>query len=176
MTACILFGLSALLLVLVHFQTFYSRLPDFHSFFSFQNALLLSVTLGVTKVLHEFGHGMTCKHFGGECHEMGIMVLVLTPCLYCNVSDSWLLPNKWQRAAIGAGGMYVELVLASVGHLGLVVQQAGPVEPPLPQRDVRLLGEHVGFQRQPALALRRLLHPLRHYRDPQPSPEIDQPS
>jgi putative peptide zinc metalloprotease protein len=45
---------------------------------------------------------------------MGVMVLVLTPCLYCNVSDSWMLPNKWHRAAIGAGGMYVELVLASL--------------------------------------------------------------
>ena len=58
----------------------------------------------MTKVLHEFGHGLTCKHFGGECHEMGVMILVLTPCLYCNVSDSWMLPNKWHRAAIGAGG------------------------------------------------------------------------
>jgi len=45
---------------------------------------------------------------------MGIMVLVLTPCLYCNVSDSWMLPSKWQRAAIGAAGIYVEVVLASV--------------------------------------------------------------
>ena len=111
--ACIFFGLSALTLVMVQFQTVMNRLPAFHEFFSFQNALLLSATLGLTKVLHEFGHGMTCKHFGGECHELGVMVLVLTPCLYCNVSDSWLLPNKWQRAAIGAGGMYVELVLAS---------------------------------------------------------------
>ena len=98
----------------VQFHVFTSRLPAFHEFFNFENALLLSLTLGVTKVLHEFGHGLTCKHFGGECHEMGVMVLVLTPCLYCNVSDSWLLPNKWARAAIGAGGMYVELVLASV--------------------------------------------------------------
>ena len=75
---------------------------------------MLAFTLGITKVLHEFGHGLSCKHFGGECHEMGIMVLVLTPCLYCNVSDSWMLPNKWQRAMIGAAGMYVELVIASV--------------------------------------------------------------
>ena len=112
--ACILLGLSALTLITVQFHIFQSRLPAFHQFFSFENALLLSVTLGVTKVLHEFGHGMACKHFGGECHEMGVMVLVLTPCLYCNVSDSWLLPNKWARAAIGAGGMYVELVLASI--------------------------------------------------------------
>jgi len=111
---CILLGLSALTLVAVQFPLFVSRLPAFHQFFSFDNSLLLLATLGVTKVLHEFGHGMTCKHFGGECHEMGVMVLVLTPCLYCNVSDSWLLPNKWHRAAIGAGGMYVELVLASL--------------------------------------------------------------
>ena len=41
------------------------------------------------------------------------MLLVFTPCLYCNVSDSWMLPNKWHRAAIGAAGMYVELFLAS---------------------------------------------------------------
>ena len=45
---------------------------------------------------------------------MGIMVLVLTPCLYCNVSDSWMLPSKWARAAIGAAGIYVEVVIASI--------------------------------------------------------------
>ena len=45
---------------------------------------------------------------------MGVMILVLTPCLYCNVSDSWMLPNKWHRAFIGAAGMYVELILASI--------------------------------------------------------------
>ena len=72
------------------------------------------MVLAVTKVLHEFGHGLSCKHFGGECHEMGVMILVLTPCLYCNVSDSWMLPSKWRRAAIGAAGMYVELVIASI--------------------------------------------------------------
>ncbi|MDY0171039.1 MAG: hypothetical protein RBS80_31155, partial [Thermoguttaceae bacterium] len=82
--------------------------------FSPTNALLLALTLGVTKIFHEFGHGLSCKHFGGECHEMGVMILVLTPCLYCNVSDSWMLPSKWQRAAIGAAGMYVEVIFASV--------------------------------------------------------------
>jgi putative peptide zinc metalloprotease protein len=70
--------------------------------------------MAVVKVLHEFGHGLSCKHFGGECHELGAMLLVFTPALYCNVSDSWMLPNKWHRAAIGAAGMYVELFLASI--------------------------------------------------------------
>ena len=112
--ACCALAISALTLVLVQFDVFQSKLPSFHQFFNLKNALWLSVALGVTKVIHEFGHGLTCKHFGGECHEMGVMVLVLTPCLYCNVSDSWMLPNKWHRAAIGAAGMYVELVIASI--------------------------------------------------------------
>lgn len=114
MICCLLFALSALTLVTVEFDVFQSKLPAFHQFFNVKNAFLLAVALGVTKVLHEFGHGLSCKHFGGECHELGVMVLVLTPCLYCNVSDSWLLPSKWQRAAIGAAGMYVEVVIASI--------------------------------------------------------------
>ena len=106
--------LSALTLVTIQFDVFRSKLPGFYQFFNMHNAIWLAVTLGLTKVIHEFGHGLTCKHFGGECHEMGVMILVLTPCLYCNVSDSWMLPNKWQRAAIGAAGMYVEVVIASL--------------------------------------------------------------
>ncbi len=81
----------------------------------------------MTKILHEFGHGLSCKHFGGECHEIGIMFLVLTPCLYCNVSDSWMLPNRWHRAAIGAAGMYVELVLASICTFIWWFTEPGPV-------------------------------------------------
>jgi putative peptide zinc metalloprotease protein len=72
----------------------------------------LALTLCVTKVLRV--RPRPRKHFGGERYEIGVMMLVLTPCLYCNVSDSWMLPNRWHRAAIGAAGMYVELVLASI--------------------------------------------------------------
>jgi len=111
---CLLLALSALMLVLAEFDVFRSKLPEFKDFFNIHNAFLLALTLGVTKVFHEFGHGLACKHFGGECHEIGIMILVLTPCLYCNVSDSWMLPNKWHRAIIGAAGIYVELMIASI--------------------------------------------------------------
>ncbi|MEK6236063.1 MAG: efflux RND transporter periplasmic adaptor subunit [Planctomycetales bacterium] len=107
------FGLAALLLIAVRFETFQAKLPAFDNFFTIENAMWMWLVLGSTKVLHEFGHGLTCKRFGGECHEMGIMLLVLTPCLYCDASDSWLLPSKWKRMAIGAGGMYVELSLAT---------------------------------------------------------------
>jgi putative peptide zinc metalloprotease protein len=111
---CILLGLSALSLVIVQFDVFTARLPAFHEFFGPRNWLYLGITMAAVKVLHEFGHGLSCKHFGGECHEMGFMLLVFTPALYCNVSDSWMLPNKYRRAAIGAAGMYVEMIIASL--------------------------------------------------------------
>src|SRR5215471_5301219 len=111
---CLCLFISALTLVLSHFGEFQRKLPGFHEFFGPGNWWVLAVAMGCTKVCHEFGHGLSCKHFGGECHELGVMFLVLTPCLYCNVSDSWMLPNKWHRAFIGAAGMYVEICIASI--------------------------------------------------------------
>lgn len=110
----VLFGLTAIGLVLVNYQEFRGKLPTFEQFFAANNWIWLGLTMAAVKVLHEFGHGLSCKKFGGECHEMGLMFLVFTPCLYCNVSDSWMLPNKWQRVFIGAAGMYVELILATI--------------------------------------------------------------
>jgi putative peptide zinc metalloprotease protein len=112
--AALAFVASAVLLVLVNFDVFRSKLPEFNQFFAAGNWLYLAIALGVTKILHEFGHGLSCKHYGGECHEMGMMLLVFTPCLYCDVSDSWMLPSKWKRAAIGAAGMYVEVIIAAI--------------------------------------------------------------
>ncbi len=114
LAGCLLLALAAVTLVTAEFDVLRSRLPDFHAFFSARNAAWLAVTLATAKILHELGHALTCKHFGGECHEMGIMLLVFTPCLYCNVSDSWMLSSRWQRIAITAAGMVVEIVLASV--------------------------------------------------------------
>ena len=110
----LIIGLSALALLATQFETFQNKLPSFDQFFAAKNWIWLALVMALTKVLHEFGHGLACKRFGGECHEMGIMLLVLTPCLYVNVSDSWLLNSKWKRAFIAAAGMYVELVLASI--------------------------------------------------------------
>jgi putative peptide zinc metalloprotease protein len=107
-------ALSALLLLLIRFETLAARLPAFHEFFGPGNWLWLGATMATVKVLHEFGHGLCCRHFRSECHQMGFMLLVFSPALYCDVSDSWLLPNKWHRAAIAAAGIYVEVTLASL--------------------------------------------------------------
>ncbi len=106
--------LSAAILVVVQWETVYQRLPDFQAFFGLRNVFLLAGMIAVTKILHEFGHALTLRRNGGECPEIGLMLLVFAPCLYCNVSDAWMLPSKWQRAAVSAAGIAVDLVLAAV--------------------------------------------------------------
>ena len=105
---------SSWMLLATQFSVFQSRLPAFNQFFGWPNLIFLWMTLAGAKIIHEFGHGLSCKYFGRECHEMGLMLLVGSPCLYCDVSDSWMLKNKWKRIAIGAAGMIVEVVLSAI--------------------------------------------------------------
>jgi putative peptide zinc metalloprotease protein len=109
-----LLAAAAVALVTVHARELSLRLPEFERFLSGKNVALLLVTLAVVKILHELGHALACRRFGGECHEIGPMLLMFTPCLYCNVTDAWMLPNKWHRAAVAAAGIYVELALAAI--------------------------------------------------------------
>jgi putative peptide zinc metalloprotease protein len=106
--------LSACVWAGVRWHALMEMMPTVQQFFTPTNLLVLTVVLALVKVLHEFGHGLVCKHFGGECTELGVMFLIFTPCLYCNVTDSWRFPNKWHRAAVGAAGIFVELNLAAI--------------------------------------------------------------
>src|SRR6185369_6742390 len=63
---------------------------------------------------HEFAHGFTCKHFGGEVREMGFLLIYLQPAFYCNVSDAWLFPEKSKRLWVSFAGPYFELFLWAV--------------------------------------------------------------
>lgn len=105
---------SALGLAIVRFDALTAKLPPLEAFLRWQNVAWLAAALAIVKILHELGHGFVSRHYGVRCHELGLMLLAGVPCLYCNVTDAWLLPNKWQRAAIGAAGIVVELVLASL--------------------------------------------------------------
>ena len=106
--------LSALIHVTLHFDTFYSKLPAYQEFFSWNSVLYMWISLGVVKIIHEFGHGLSCKAFGGESHEMGVLLMCLSPALYCNVTDAWTLADKWKRIIISFAGIYVELIIAAI--------------------------------------------------------------
>src|SRR5687768_11709610 len=79
-----------------------------------QNWPFLWATFVLIKLIHELGHGFTCRRFGGEVHELGIMFLVLVPAPYVDASSAWAFPNKWQKILVGAGGMIFELFVAAI--------------------------------------------------------------
>jgi putative peptide zinc metalloprotease protein len=106
--------LSAALLVAVQWPLVLAEFPRLTDVFTLQTGFLILAAIGLVKIFHELGHAIACKHSGAECHEIGLMFLVGAPCLYCDVSDSWLLPNKWPRIAISAAGIIVELGLAAI--------------------------------------------------------------
>jgi putative peptide zinc metalloprotease protein len=86
--------------------------------------VLMAAVIGV-KLLHELGHGLTCRHFGGECHELGVLCVGLIPLLYCDVSDSWLQQDRRKRMAVAAAGILTELILASVCGILWTFSRAG---------------------------------------------------
>src|SRR5204863_2653183 len=87
--------------------------------------IVLVVFLVVTA--HEFGHGLTCKHFGGEVHELGFMLIYFQPAFYCNVSDAWLFPEKSKRLWVGFAGPYFELLLWALAVLAWRLTEADTV-------------------------------------------------
>ncbi len=87
--------------------------------------LLLFGCYLIAKSLHELGHGLACARTKAECNEIGLMLLCLAPCLYCDTSDSWKLASKWTRAGIAAAGMYVEWILATLAAAVWLMTQDG---------------------------------------------------
>jgi putative peptide zinc metalloprotease protein len=88
-----------------------------------ENLLIIALLFPILKTLHELGHGYAAKAFGGAVHEIGFMLLVFAPVPYVDVSASAAFRSKWRRAVVGAAGMLVELLLASIAlYLWLLVQ------------------------------------------------------
>jgi putative peptide zinc metalloprotease protein len=123
-TLWISMGLMAAALVV-----FFSRVKHLDqalaNLFQWDNIALMWVTTIALKSIHELGHGLTCKHFGGEVHEVGFMSMVFTPYFFVNVSDCWTMPNRLHRILVSAAGIYVELIFASLATFLWAVVQPG---------------------------------------------------
>ena len=78
--------------------------------------MLLTMWLAypVLKVLHELAHAFAVKVHGGEVHELGITLLLLTPVPYVDASASAAFGDKRARIVVAAAGIVVEALLASL--------------------------------------------------------------
>jgi putative peptide zinc metalloprotease protein len=73
--------------------------------------LLFIVSLGI----HELGHALTLKNFGGECHEAGFMLFYGSPAFYVDSGDGYLMTNRSHRLWFYFSGVYGELLLCALG-------------------------------------------------------------
>ena len=81
------------------------------------NLLLLWMTYPCFKVLHELGHGLFTKVWGGQVNDCGLMFVLGTPLPYVDASAATGFQSKRQRLMVGAAGMAVELFLAALALL-----------------------------------------------------------
>ncbi|MGB5716361.1 MAG: peptidase M50, partial [Gammaproteobacteria bacterium] len=79
-----------------------------------QNLFLLGLAYPLIKALHELGHGLAAKIWGGEVHETGVLLLALIPVPYVDASSASAFPEKQRRMLVGAAGMLVEMFLAAL--------------------------------------------------------------
>ena len=105
--------ITAACLVILRFDQLVTNLPSAADFFGPENLLLVLIVFVMVKIFHEAGHAVAARYCGAECHEVGVMLLLLTPILYTNVTDAWML-NRRSRLLITAAGILVEVVLASI--------------------------------------------------------------
>jgi hypothetical protein len=60
-------------------------------------------------LLHEFGHAAACWRFARGVGAIGVGVFVVTPVLFCDVSDIHLLPRR-RKALVGLGGTAMDVL------------------------------------------------------------------
>jgi len=69
--------------------------------------------LAVAKIIHELAHAYTAKRLGCRVPTMGVAFLVMCPVLYTDVNETWKLPHRKDRLAVGAAGALAEMSIAA---------------------------------------------------------------
>ena len=114
----VLFVLGALI-VCGDFARIRQDTEEFYSFTgkSAYDIWIFWVLLFFVSGIHEFGHGLTCKHFGGEVHQMGFMLIYFMPSFYTDCTDMHMFDRMSKRLWTVFAGVWVELVLCSLATL-----------------------------------------------------------
>ncbi len=80
-------------------------------------ATLAMIFIGL-RVVHELGHAVACKAFGGRSTEIGvIMIAYILPLPYCEASSAWRFPKIWPRVCVSLAGILAETMIAAVSAI-----------------------------------------------------------
>lgn len=116
---------AALVLAAIHWPELTENVSD--RVLKPANLVLILLIYPIIKALHELGHAYATKRWGGEVHEMGIMLLVLMPIPYVDASAASAFTQKRQRMIVGAAGIMVEMFLAALALFVWLAVEPGVV-------------------------------------------------
>ncbi|HJW24259.1 MAG TPA: efflux RND transporter periplasmic adaptor subunit [Rhodocyclaceae bacterium] len=91
------------------------------------NLAIAWLVFPLVKSVHELGHALAVRRWGGEVHEVGITLLVLVPAPYVDASASAGFAQRSRRAAVAGAGVMVETTLAVAALLVCLNVQPGLV-------------------------------------------------
>lgn len=109
----VMFSLAAIIII-SNWDQVGVGLAQLRSFENLNQTLTFIGVLLVVIVFHENGHGLTCKRYGGEVHEVGFMLIYFMPAFYANVSDAWTFTSKAAKLWVTFAGAFVELIISSI--------------------------------------------------------------
>jgi len=75
--------------------------------------IILFVVIGI----HEFGHGLTCKYFGGEVPRMGFMLIYFGPAFFTDTTDMHVFDKTSKRLWVVFAGLWIEMVICALATI-----------------------------------------------------------
>ena len=90
------------------------------------------------KTVHELAHGLAVRRYGGEVHQVGVSLLLLTPAPFVDASAASAFRHASQRLAVSAAGILTELAIAGAALMVWALVEPGLV------RDVSLVAAVIG--------------------------------
>lgn len=108
-----------------HWTRFYA---DHVSAFSADDLLWVGISWVALKAAHETAHAIVCRRFGGRTHNCGVLLLMMIPMPFVDLTSSWRFDNKWKRILTSAAGMMIELFIAAIACWVWASTEPGPLQ------------------------------------------------
>ena len=103
-----------------------SYISDQVQSFSYYDLFWIAITWTILKLAHELAHAIVCKRWGGNVQSSGVLLLLMIPLPYVDVSSSWRFESKWKRILTAAAGILAELFIAAIACCVWVSAEPGP--------------------------------------------------
>jgi hypothetical protein len=103
---------------------------DTIAFYTFTNKTLYDIwefwaILFAVIGIHEFGHGLTCKYFGGEVPRMGFMLIYFGPAFFTDTTDMHVFDKTSKRLWVIFAGLWIEMVICALATIAWALAPPG---------------------------------------------------